>query len=193
MTKPAEHWESLTPDERQDARLRLWLEPPDLAFADAERRGRLPRAHRDHHGRARPAAAGARPDLSAVRHLPARLRRSDRARGDVRLRPVRRGVVPLPRGLRARRRRGPSPVGPRVRSHRLRPVPLAGSRHRRRRRLPVRRGGVHAAPASTTGSPATPPGSCCAATCPASPPRWPRSPAWPRCSTSWRGPGSRSA
>ena len=73
------------------------------------RRGRrLPRARRDHPRRARPAAAGARPDLSDVRRLPARLQRSDRARGDVRLRPVRRGVVPLPRGLRARHRRGPS-------------------------------------------------------------------------------------
>jgi len=36
MTKPAEHWETLTPDERLEVRLRLWQEPPDLAFADAD-------------------------------------------------------------------------------------------------------------------------------------------------------------
>ena len=35
MTKPAEDWESLTPDERLEVRLRLWQEPPDLTFADA--------------------------------------------------------------------------------------------------------------------------------------------------------------
>jgi len=35
VTKPAEHWETLTPDERLEVRLRLWQEPPDLAFADA--------------------------------------------------------------------------------------------------------------------------------------------------------------
>ena len=35
MTKPAEDWEKLTPDERLDVRLRLWLEPPDLTFVDA--------------------------------------------------------------------------------------------------------------------------------------------------------------
>jgi hypothetical protein len=35
MTKPVEDWEKLTPDERLDVRLRLWQEPPDVAFADA--------------------------------------------------------------------------------------------------------------------------------------------------------------
>jgi hypothetical protein len=35
MTKPAQDWEDLTPDERLEVRLRLWQEPPDLTFADA--------------------------------------------------------------------------------------------------------------------------------------------------------------
>ena len=35
MTRPAENWEALTPDERLEIRLRLWQEPPGLMFADA--------------------------------------------------------------------------------------------------------------------------------------------------------------
>jgi Uroporphyrinogen decarboxylase (URO-D) len=35
MTKPAEHWETLTPDERLEVRLRVWRTPADLTFADA--------------------------------------------------------------------------------------------------------------------------------------------------------------
>jgi hypothetical protein len=57
MTKPAEDWERLTPDERLEARLRLWQEPPGIAFADTATAA----AYRERVGNIRDALALRRP------------------------------------------------------------------------------------------------------------------------------------